>query len=181
MGTLDEFIKSNREAFDIHEAPDKLWKKIELRLQTNKTRNFWKLWLQRAAIFMIIFSLSFALSEYIHRKGPKINTVARVNEQSAIPQELKETQAYYETRIHARLKEMKPMFASYPGMEEEVHKDFSKLDSICADLKKDLKDNISNQQVLEAMIENYRTKLNILETLLEDIKPKNPSHENMHI
>ncbi len=181
MGTMDEFIKSNREAFDIHEAPDSIWGKIELRLQTNKSRNLWKLWLQRVAIFLAIFSLSFALSEYIHRKGPKITTLSRVNEQAAIPQELKETKAYYETRIHTRLAEMKPMFASYPGMEDEVHKDFSKLDSICADLKKDLKDNISNQQVLEAMIENYRTKLNILETLLEDIKRKNSGHENMHI
>jgi hypothetical protein len=181
METMDEFIKSNREDFDIHEAPDNLWGKIELRLQTNKTRKLWKLWLQRAAVFLVIFSLSFALSEFIHRKGPGINTITKVTEQAAIPQELKETQAYYETRIHARLKEMKPMFASYPGMEEEVRKDFSKLDSICADLKNDLKDNISNQQVLEAMIENYRTKLNILETLLEDLQHKNPSHENMHI
>jgi len=181
MGTMDEFIRNNREAFDIHEAPDNLWAKIELRLQANKRRNSWKLWLQRAAIFLAIFSLSFALSEYIHRKGPAKNIVARVNEQAAVPEELKETQAYYETRIHTRLKEMKPMFASYPGMEEEIHKDFSRLDSICADLKKDLKDNISNQQVLEAMIENYRSKLNILESLLEDLKHKNSGHENMHI
>ena len=137
--------------------------------------------MQRAAAVLVIFALSFGLSEYIHRKGPVTPGIALANEQTTLPQELKETQAYYETRIHARLTEMKPMFASYPGMEEEVHKDFTRLDSICADLKKDLKDNISNQRVLEAMIENYRTKLTILESLLEDLKRKNPDHENLHI
>jgi len=181
MGTMDEFIRNNRDAFDLHEPPDKLWEKIEKRLQSQKTKNSWKIWLQRAAIFLAIFSVSFGISELIHRKGPVVSIVAPVKEQQAIPQELKETQVYYETRIVTRLKEMKPVFARYPGMEEEVHKDFTRLDSICADLKKDLKDNISNQRVLEAMIENYRTKLTILESLLEDLKRKNPGHENLHI
>jgi RNA polymerase sigma factor (sigma-70 family) len=160
----------NREAFDIHEAPDNSWEKIEKRLQGKRRINSLKTWMQRAAAVLLIFALSFGLSEYIHRKGPTTMSLASSNEQAALPQEIKETQAYYETRIHARLTEMKPMFASYPGMEEEVHKDFSHLDSICAD-----------QQVLEAMIENYRTKLTILETLLEDLKRKNHEHENKHI
>ena len=181
MGKMEEFIKNNREAFDIHEAPDKLWEKVEKRLQNNSSRNRLKIWLQRAAVVIVIFSMAFALSEFIHRNNPKQVILTAAKEQASIPQELKETQAYYETRINARMKEMKPMFASYPGMEAEVHKDFSQLDSICADLKKDLKDNIANQQVLEAMIENYRTKLNILETLLENLKRKNSGHENVHI
>jgi DNA repair exonuclease SbcCD ATPase subunit len=180
MGKMEEFIRSNREAFDVHEVPDKLWEKIELRLQSNRRTKAWKAWLQRAAIFILIFSMAFALSEYIHKPKSK-QVISAIENEQTLPQEIKETQVYYETRIHSRMTEMKPMFASYPGMEEEVHKDFTRLDSICADLKRDLKDNVSNKQVLEAMIENYRTKLGILESLLDALKRKNPSHEKIHI
>jgi hypothetical protein len=180
MEKMEEYIKKNREAFDVYDAPDNLWDKVEKRLQKERSIVIWKLWLQRAAIVVFIFSMAFAISEYIH--SPKHRPIASLagNEQ-ALPQEMKETQNYYETEIHSRMKEMKPMFASYPGMEEEINKDFTHLDSICTDLKKDLKDNVSNQQVLEAMVQNYRTKLNILENLLEELKSKNPSHEKMHI
>jgi hypothetical protein len=180
MEKMEEFIRNNREAFDVHDAPDKLWAKVEQRLKNKRRAGFWKLWLQRAAIFILIFSLAFAVSEYIHT--PKSRQTALVVEKDqGMPQEIKETQAYYESEIYSRMNEMKPMFASYPGMEEEVNKDFTRLDSICADLKKDLKDNVSNQQVLEAMIQNYRTKLSILENLLDELKRKNPSHEKIHI
>ena len=49
--------------------------------------------------------------------------------------------------------------------------DLSELDSIYSSLKKDLRENIDNEQVLEAMIQNYRMKLKILEDLLLDISP----------
>ena len=180
MEKMEEFIRNNREAFDVHDAPDELWEKIEKRLQQRRRTGIWKIWLQRAAIFIFIFSMAFAVSEYIHNPKLKKTSVLVQNEQ-VIPQEIKETQVYYETEIHSKMKEMKAVFASYPGMEEEVNKDFTRLDSICADLKKDLKDNVSNQQVIEAMIQNYRTKLGILENLLDELKRKNPSHEKIHI
>jgi hypothetical protein len=177
---MEEFIRNNREAFDVLDAPDKLWEKVEKRLQNKRRTGIWKIWLQRAAIFIFIFSMAFALSEYMHT--PKSSQTFQLAEkEQVIPQEIKETQAYYETEIHSKMREMKAMFASYPGMEEEVNKDFTRLDSICADLKKDLKDNVSNQQVIEAMIQNYRTKLSILENLLDELKRKNPNHEKIHI
>jgi hypothetical protein len=180
MEKMEEFIRNNRESFDVHEAPDSVWDKVEVRLRNKRRANSWRIWLQRAAVFIIIFSMAFALSEYIHKPASKTISTNTLKE-PAVPQELKETQLYYEARVNSRMYEMKPVFASYPGMEEEVHKDFSRLDSICADLKKDLKDNVSNQQVLEAMIQNYRTKLEILEDLLAELKRKNSTHEKIHI
>jgi hypothetical protein len=180
MEKMEEFIRDNREAFDVHDAPDDLWEKVEQKLDKKRRAKLWKAWLKRAAVFILIFSFAFAASEYIHT--PKSGkTIQLVNKNFSVPQEIKETQAYYESEIHSRMNDMKPVFASNPGMEEEVNKDFISLDSICSDLKKDLKDNVSNQQVIEAMIQNYRTKLNILENLLAELKRKNTSHEKIHI
>jgi 3-hydroxyacyl-CoA dehydrogenase len=49
----------------------------------------------------------------------------------------------------------------------------SELDSMYYDLKSDLKDNMANQEVIEAIIENYRLKITILEDILTEITPLN--------
>jgi hypothetical protein len=54
----------------------------------------------------------------------------------------------------------------------------AQLDSICTDLKKDLKDNIANQEVIEAMIQNYRIKLQLLEDMLKLLKENENKSEN---
>jgi hypothetical protein len=37
----------------------------------------------------------------------------------------------------------------------------------------DLMDNIANEQIIEAMIQNYRIKLDILEGILSELKNEN--------
>ena len=39
-------------------------------------------------------------------------------------------------------------------------------------MKADLKDNVANQEVIEAIIENYRLRIAILEELLTELKPE---------
>ncbi|MGD2034222.1 MAG: hypothetical protein PVF73_04140, partial [Bacteroidales bacterium] len=52
------------------------------------------------------------------------------------------------------------------SLEEELQTDLSELDSIYEGLKDDLKDNIANHEVIEAMIQNYRLRIAILEDML---------------
>ena len=57
--------------------------------------------------------------------------------------------------------------------------DMEELDEVYNELKEDLKDNASNPEVIEAMILNYRVKLEILEDLLNQLKEKeNQDYEN---
>ena len=51
------------------------------------------------------------------------------------------------------------------------------LDEVYDELKEDLKDNASNPEVIEAMILNYKVKLEILEDLLEQLKAKENQDE----
>jgi len=64
------------------------------------------------------------------------------------------------------LQEVKPYLTQYPSVEDELNTDLSELDSIYVSLKHDLKDNIANHEVIEAMIQNYRLRINILEDML---------------
>ncbi len=60
--------------------------------------------------------------------------------------------------------------------------EFSDLDVLFKELKEDLNDNADNHEVIEAMIQNYSIKLEILEDMLNQIKPeqKNNNHEEIH-
>jgi Ni,Fe-hydrogenase III component G len=52
------------------------------------------------------------------------------------------------------------------------------LDNIFKELKHDLKDNAANEEVLQAMIQNYRIKLEILTEILEQLnKSKNKKNK----
>jgi len=92
--------------------------------------------------------------------------------------ELKETEFYYNNLVNLKMDELQPFLANIPGLEAEVQLDLSELDSIYSSLKEDLKDNIANDQVIEAMIQNYRLKIKILEDLLNDISPDKIQDEN---
>jgi len=86
--------------------------------------------------------------------------------------ELQEAELYYSGLISEKLEEIKPILANCPGIEEELNVEMSGLDSLYTDLKTDLKDNIANQEVIEAIIENYRLRITILEDLLKEINPE---------
>jgi hypothetical protein len=44
------------------------------------------------------------------------------------------------------------------------------MDKVFEELKEDLRDNAANEEVIEAMIQNYRLKLDILEEMLYRLK-----------
>jgi hypothetical protein len=96
---------------------------------------------------------------------------------------LKETEIYYNNLVNSLYREATPFLTSNPEIKKELNTDISQLDSICFEIKKDLKDNVANQEVVEALIQNYRIKIRLLEDMLtilkenENHQEKNRSHE----
>ena len=60
----------------------------------------------------------------------------------------------------------------------DVNNELGDLDAILLELKEDLSDDADNQEVVEAMMQNYMLKLEILEDLLEQIKAKNEKNND---
>jgi hypothetical protein len=166
---FEKFVRENREGFDMRKPDPGLWEGIRSRMKGTVPFR-WKTILQRAAVVALIFSASYAVNEMVHRyhNGSLKNQVAS---RAKFPRGLKETEAYYTKVVNQKMKELKPVMANCPALEEELNYDMTELDSVYTDLKKDLKENMADQEVIEAIIENYRLKINILEDLLRDIKP----------
>jgi hypothetical protein len=167
---FEKFISENREQFDSYEPDPHVWEKVEKNIRTNRKIN-WRLGLKRAAIVILIFSASYAANELIHRyNNTQLSSIKPGKKENIIPG-LTEAEAYYTNIVNQKMDELKPVIANCPSLQEELNYDLSELDSVYIDLKTDLKDNMANQEVIEAIIENYRLKISILEDILKEITP----------
>ncbi len=164
---LEKFIINNREEFDSRKPDAKLWDKIEADIKPKKTVS-WKFVFGRAAAVLFIFIASYITYEFINKGFPKITFIKST--EIEIP-ELMEAENYYSRLLNQKLEEIKPIITGYSTLEEELNYDLDQLDSLYNELKNDLKDNIANQEVIDAMVQNYRLRITILEEILSELKP----------
>jgi len=168
---LEKFILENREEFDIHEPGQEIWGKIEKNIRPRRTLN-WRIVIGRAAAVILIFAASYMVHDILDNRNREVAHSRTRKEKELIIPELREAEVYYSNLINEKLQEIKPMFSEDPMLEEEIRYDLNQLDSIYEELKNDLRDNIANQEVIEAMIQNYRLRLSILEDVMSQLKPE---------
>ncbi|MBN1599431.1 MAG: hypothetical protein JW894_14145 [Bacteroidales bacterium] len=174
---LEDFVRSHNTEFDLNEPDQDLWKGIEKRISKKKHLS-WHYYMSRAAVVTVIFGASLLVQRiWIGREGK----VAETKEAEINIPELREAEMYYLGMINAKLEEVKPFLSKYPSLEEELNTDLSELDSICNGLKKDLKDNIANHEVIEAMIQNYRLRITMLEDMLMFLEEDSQEEETNNI
>jgi hypothetical protein len=174
MDKLEEHIRKNREELDKYNPPAATWKRIKKDLGIQKPM---PKWISLAAMIVIILGTAIIFFKPQYRWADKENdSTAR-----RYPQ-LKETEIYYNNLVNSLYKEAAPLLTNNPDVKKELNTDLSQIDSICTDIKKDLKDNISNQEVVEALIQNYRIKISILEDMLKVLKENenNPEKKKSH-
>lgn len=180
MDKLEEHIRKNREDLDRYSPSKTVWKNIDR--QINKKVFPLRKVLSVAAMFVVILATSVLLFKngLLTRiiTGSEYGTANDVQVNSQI----KETELYYNNLFNSLYREATPMLTGNPEIREEFTSDISHLDSIYIEIKRDLKDNVANQDVVEALIQNYRTKIRLLEEMLIVLKENdiNPEKENLH-
>ncbi len=168
---IEKFITQNRDEFDMFEPSPKMWEKIEGNIERQaKTGINWKQILYRAAIVLLIFAGSLTTFEFLGQKGVSLFSLSR--EKSIEIPELKEAELYYSAKFSEKLDEAKPFLLENPKISEGLMKDLAELDSVYNGLKKDLTENIATEEVVEALIQNYRLRIEILEDLMSAFKEK---------
>lgn len=179
MDKLEKFITGNKDDFNFREPDPAVWNKIQKSIKQEKTKQVnWKTIIWRAAVVAIIFVSGYTVSKVW--PGSNSGTISEKRQERKLDQipQLQEVEAYYSSMINSKLNEVKQHFGQYPDLQEEIQKDFSELDSMYKDLEKDLFDNIATREVVEAMIQNYRLKLEILEDIVNELSEKDKAYEN---
>ncbi len=164
MDKLEEYIRENREDFDKYNPSPGIWNKIKNEIRRTKSFSF--RWISIAAMVMVILGISVVLQKrgYFLPEGSNQKTSFTSDPQ------IKETEIYYNNLVNSLYRETTPLLTGNPEIQQELVADIAHLDSICSEIKKDLKDNVANKEVVEALIQNYRLKISILEDMLVVLK-----------
>lgn len=162
---LEEFVRNNREAFDNLEPSAKVWEKINKKTKQPKVRRLNTPLLRIAAV--LVLAVIFTVMLYKTNILTSNNYATKINDPEL--RELVEAEAYYAQQVNGKLKEIRKCYYTNPELKNEIETDLTELEEMYNDLKGDLKENISNKTVIEAMINNNRTRLELVDEVLEQI------------
>ncbi len=162
---LEDFIKANRDEFDFREPSPEVWDNISAKKSKPKVITMRSYIIRAAAVVAIIIATSAVLlqSNILNR----VNYVLNSNNPEL--KELMEAEAFYAHQVDSRLKEIQKCYYTFPELKEEVETDLNELEAMYEVLKTDLRENISSKTVIEAMIENNRYRLKLVNYVLEQV------------
>lgn len=171
---FEDYIRNNRQAFEtMEENLDGLWLNISPRVEKQERRElFWKRDVWRIAAAVVVF-LGIAWLAVIN---PVSQNKKELRDMYTFSPELAEAEGYYSSMIDMKMQEIN----HYRGqIDPQIFDDLKALDQAMAELEKDLQDNIDNEEVINAMIQNYRIKLEILEQIQAQFE--NEDNENIEL
>ena len=168
MDEFEKHIKNGREGMDIHDPDPGLWNRIKAELPRSERRIGSYLW--KAAVILIVAGAGLtvilrALNLTGRNDDPQITAV-------------RETYLYYNSQISLLYAEAGPLLTDNPDISMELDKSMGELDSLSVEIRKDLHDNIANEEVVEALIRNYRLRIELLEDMLVLMKEKETENKN---
>ena len=163
---LEEYIRKNRGEFDQHIPSPEVWENISKATNKSKKVRLKTTLLRVAAVFAIILATAALLTQ------TNLLTPEKYASKSIDPElrELIEAEAFYAQQVNGKLKEIRKCYYTFPELKEEVETDLMELEEMYNVLRQDLKENISNKAVIEAMINNNRNRLQLVDDVLEQIK-----------
>jgi hypothetical protein len=168
---LKKYIEQNREAFDSLDAPAGAWDKIDKQINGHRLLRLKILRYSSVAVAATLVGIML----YVVVLQPQNN--ATPSEQESY---ISEAELYYESKVSQKRAQVYQMSTQYPELQSELDNDLAELDTIMTELKHDLKDNVDNAEVVEAMIQNYRMKLSILEDIMLFLEEQQTNNKQTH-
>ncbi len=178
MDKWKKFVEAHRKDFEIYEGDfEEVWKNIDAELGSRQhyvLRGRISRSMKIAASVALIAGLALAYLMGVRTAELRQNGIGLMN----ISEEMADTEVYYVAEINEKMSEID----QYVGaVDQRVLDQLEQLDKDYFMLKKDLRDEADNEEVIDAMIGYYRLKLSMLEQILEQIKEKNDRDEAHNI
>jgi hypothetical protein len=170
---LEKFIEQNRAAFDDIEPSPDLWNNIGQKIDRKNKRALPVLnsWIWKAAAIILVFTSSWLIHDYVD--GTVKNKAAKTSgpfSGSEVLNDLADGEAYYTAQISNKQEELEKYTRQYPEIMDDLKREFRELDHDNLQLKEDLVESNANEKVIEAIMQSYRIKLQILNQVLSELK-----------
>ncbi|HNW50173.1 MAG TPA: hypothetical protein PKH79_03765 [Prolixibacteraceae bacterium] len=165
MRKLEDFMRDNRDDFDLELPSPELWDRIESKLEKKEKgkHKFLKIASSVAAVLVLALITTVLLKpgtdnyrKYANISDPEIKN-------------LLETEAFYAKEVASKVDEIQRCYKIYPDLKMDIENDLNELDQMYRELEKDLDDNLYNKEVIEAMIQNNRFRLEMVDRVLNQI------------
>jgi hypothetical protein len=168
MKTIEEIIRNNRDLFEDREPSeghlDRFSVKLEIRHQKMASRRSIVPYLLRAAAVTLLITLSSLWTwDHFIRPGSSRMTLGQVSPQ------YKEVENYYLHQVSLMEGEIVNMDHN-PQQKAMLMKEMKSMDSTYVSLQKELKANPNDERIINAMIEHYQTKLEVMTYIVNQLK-----------
>lgn len=179
MKSIEEIISENKELFNDQEPFDghfeRFSRKLEQRLHTVKPRKSIVPYLLRAAVVTLLVTLSSLWTwDTFVRPSSRRMTLSEVSP------EYKEVEGYYLHQVNLMEEEIDDFsIMTNSEQNEMLQKEIQSMDSVYVQLQKELKANPNDERIINAMIEHYQTKVEVMSFIVSQLNAI--KNENLNI
>lgn len=170
MRKIDEIIISNRDFFEDNEPSkghlERFSKKLEKRFHTTGIRRSIVPYLLKAAVVTLLVTLSSLWTwEHFIRADRGRMALGDVSPQ------YKEVESYYIHQVNMVENQITDLDLTGNAEQKELLKEeLRSMDSVYIHLQKELKVNPHDERIINAMIEHYQTKLEIMSLIVNQLE-----------
>jgi len=178
MKNIEDIIRGNKDFFEDAEPSEghleRFNVKLEKRFQIAPVKRSIVPYLLRAAVVTLLITLSSLWTwDHFIRSGSSRMTLGQVSPQ------YKEVENYYVHQVNLMESEIVNVdLKNNPDQKSLLLKEMKSMDSTYVSLQKELKANPNDERIINAMIEHYQTKLEIMTYIVNQLKTIRNDNQN---
>ncbi|HEX2976433.1 MAG TPA: hypothetical protein VHO68_10910, partial [Bacteroidales bacterium] len=169
MKTIEDIIRENKDFFEAEPMDGHLERfsmKLESRFRKQEPKRSIVPYLLRAAVVTLLVTMS-SLWVWDNYLSPKNKRMALGD----VSPQYKEVENYYVHQVNLMQGELSGSgLISNPEQKEMLMKEMKSMDSVYVSLQKELKANPHDQRIINAMIEHYQTKVDVMNYIIGQLK-----------
>lgn len=169
MKTIDDIIRTNRDFFEDQEPSeghfDRFSVKLEIRSHYRTKRSIVPYLLRAAVVTLLVTLSSLWTWDHFIRTGSTRMTLGQVSPQ------YREVENYYIHQVNLMEGEIASTdLKSNPEQKVILMKEMKSMDSVYVSLQKELKANPNDERIINAMIDHYQTKVEVMTYIVNQLK-----------
>jgi len=170
MKNIEELIRSNRDFFEDGEPSkghfERFQMKLERRFKTGGIKRSIVPYLLKAAVVTLLVTLSslWTWDHFIRHDRGRMSL-------GDVSPKYKEVENYYIHQVNLVESEITTIdISGNTEQREMLKKEMGSMDSVYIQLQKELKANPNDERIINAMIEHYQTKLEVMSFIVNQLK-----------
>jgi hypothetical protein len=178
MKNIEDIIRSNKDFFDEEEPSrghlERFNRKLEIKFGTATIKRSIVPYLLKAAVVTLLVTLSSLWTwDHFIRSDRDRMTLGQVSPQ------YKEVESYYVHQVNLMESELVNIdLKNNPGQKDMLMTEMKSMDSVYVQLQKELKANPNDERIINAMIEHYQTKVEIMSFIVSQLKEIRNENQN---